>query len=57
MAAPTCTDCAAPLEFHCESPMCEWWSCPTRKCPASIYDVEHGTRIMNDGRLETWAES
>jgi len=53
MAAPTCTDDAAPLEFHCESPMCEWWKCP--EC-GTTYDVERGVRMLSSGAIETTAE-
>lgn len=49
--APTCTADETPLEFHCESPMCEWWRCPD--CCAT-YDVERCIRVLRDGHVEAF---
>ena len=53
MAAPTCTDDDASMEFHCEGTGCTWWRCPT--C-AAVYDTDRGYRITKAGVVESTAE-
>lgn len=53
MAAPTCTTEGATLDWHCDSPSCEWWRCP--ECRAT-YDMERGVRVLFGGTVETTAD-
>jgi hypothetical protein len=47
-----CSLCQRELKTHCQSKTCRWFWCTNRFCEAKYYDLDRGTLLRHNGRVE-----